>query len=1192
MSDITTRNSAERLHSGDQSRNLSLRRHQLIAENNYGLVTPTRPIVVVLGMHRSGTSLLSNVLHVLGVDMADTTDRVNEKNAGGYWERPEMFRLQDEILAALGRPIGVPSHVLPFPAAWWRRKEVQALKPKLMAYLNDQLSRSTNPWGFKDPRTCRLLPLWWEVFRELNVEPIYIHAIRAPAEAAVSMSQQSSARRISAATGELMWLSYNYDIARHVTLKGQALRVDYSEWFDDANAVARRLCEQLGIGQDLEPDELAECLSTIVQPDYRRQFANVTAGGSIAGLLYKSLTAENARSDDALRALRGQLRLVDMFFKSVAPVVHDLDDAASTRTSLESERNELADREAAAKKELIDKEAAAEHLVAEKTAATELLQREITALEGQLADRDTQLEESRREIEQLRDAVARSRQSLEIESTNATALEARLGRERKRSRDLARTARHWRHTYVAEHGESDARIELVARAAELQRSLASAEHRLAIAEEQRTRFVDELELRDRALAALSRERVSPQPTADNEQRVFTWPSEGEPIEVSGEIDRSDGAGIAGHVNVMNRSDIVPVVEIRIDGLLAAAQTCLAVQGQRGASPQNRWRFFFPWDRLGPEYAGRQAVVLVAGVEHELGRTAVPAELRTYHLSPAARAASELGGTVAEAAEYHRWLLEREGPHDADLARAYRADKQMVWPTIRIIVYGRDDGQLQLTLQSLQGQAYADWQALCVDAPKKTAELDPRVRVIAAGRLEEAIAEQGEDALFAFVEAGDLLGETAILHLAEAARTNPGFALIYSDEDLVEPNSRLRAVPHMKGAWSPDLALSRDYVCRLALVRGDKLGVKSPVDSASIYEIALRAALSGTGPVVHVPFVLYHRAARNASKSQPLAKVVQSVIDSTPAMRGAVATAAEGQTRVRWPMPEPEPRVSLIVPTRDGVDLLRACVDGFLHETRYKDLEVLIADNDSQEEETKVYLAKVSTHPRVRVIPCPGPFNFSKINNLAAQHAKGALIGLMNNDLKVFEPEWLREMVSHAVRPDVGIVGAKLLYEDGTIQHAGVTLGIALASHLYKFSPGGGEGHQGRLNITQDVSAVTAACLLMRREVWDEVGGLDEAFPVAYNDVDLCLRVRTAGYRILWTPDAQLYHLESRTRGRDAAPEKRERLNQDKERLIERWGDALLADPFHSPNFSATHTDSRLSFPPRAMAPWQPAVATQ
>jgi GT2 family glycosyltransferase len=1193
MSDITPTNGAGRSRLEGKNQSLSVR-HDLNLTNRYGWAETARPIVVVLGMHRSGTSLLSNVLHVLGVDMADVTDHVSPKNPGGFWERPDLVAIHDEILEAIGRPIALPNHVLPFPPAWWRSKQVQAVKPKLIDYLGQQLSRSSNPWGFKDPRTCRLLPLWWEVFRELNVEPLYVNALRAPAESSVSMSQKSSARKLSVANSELMWLSYNYDVARYVTLKAPSVVVDYAEWFDDPVAVARRLCDKLGIGNDLTPEEISECVTSIVQPDYRHQFDQSAPTSSLAGMLYKSLATSNALGEGELRTLKGHVRVVEMFFKSAAPIVHDLDDAASTRTALESERTELLEREATAKQELAEKEKAAEQLLAERMAAAETLQKSTAELQSRLAKTQDQCAAVQREIDHLRETLAATRQALDGSKSRTAIIERRLNRERKRSRALLRSAREWRDTYVAEHGERDARLDLVDRAAELRRSLAAAENRLVGFVEERARFVGELELRDRALAALRREQAVSQAAPSCEQRVFTWPSDGEPIEVSGEIDRCDEAGMAGHVRIEGRQDIVPIVEVRVEGSLAAAQTCLAVEGSSQTSSGGRWRFSFPWERFGPEHAGKQAVVMVAGLEQELGREQIPAELRSYHLSPAVKAASELGGTVAEAAEYHRWIFECEDPEDADLARAYRAESQTLWPTIRVIVHGKEERQLRLTLQSLQAQVYTDWEAICLEAPGEVIDIDPRIRVVAPAALDEAIAEQREDALYSFVEAGDLLGETALLHLAEAARVNPDFSLIYSDEDLIDPPSGVRAVPFMKGAWSPDLALSRDYICRLALVRGETLIGKSAVDNAGVYETTLRAAFSGTGPVVHVPFVLYHRAAANASKSQGLAEVVQSVIDSTTTLKGATAISDDhGRTKVRWPVPDPEPRVSMIVPTRDRTDLLRVCVDGFLHETRYTNLEVLIADNDSEEEETKVYLAKVSTHPRVRVIPCPGPFNYSKINNLAAKHATGELVGLMNNDLKVFEPDWLRQMVSHAVRPDVGIVGAKLLYEDGTIQHAGVTLGISLASHLYKFSPGGAEGRQGRLNTTQDVSAVTAACLIMRREVWDEVGGLDEDFPVAYNDVDLCLKVRAAGYRILWTPDAVLYHLESRTRGKDVAPEKRERLNQDKARLTERWGDMLSEDPFHSPNFSASHTDSRLSFPPRATALWQPAnLATQ
>jgi GT2 family glycosyltransferase len=1120
--------------------NISVRGETLPADDGAALSPQPRPVVVVLGMHRSGTSLLSNMLHVLGVDMADTTDHVSPKNPGGFWERPELVAIHDEILDAIGRPIALPSHVLPFAPAWWRSKPVQALKPKLVDYVGEQLAKSSNPWGFKDPRTCRLLPLWWEVFRELNLEPVYINAFRAPSEAAVSMSQKSSARKLSVANSELMWLSYNYDIARYVTLKSRAVVVDYAEWFADPNAVAQRLCRELGIGMDLSPVDIAECAASIVQADYRNQFAESADSTSVAGMFYKSLTAPNLFGEDELHALRGQVRLVQMFFKSIAPVVRDLDTAASDLTTLQRE------------------------------------------LDASLA-----------EITRLHEEHDSIKQSLATESSSRKHAESRLHRQRKRSRALVRKARQWRDTYIAEHGDRNDRLEVVAQTAELQRLLALTERRLAAAEDERIRFVAELELRDRALAELRRARVDQVASRESEERVFTWPSDGAPLKISGGIDRVDGLGVSGHVDVGGRNDVVPVVEVRVDGVFVTAQTSLAAQRVRGRSSRQPWRFSFSWEQFGLELAGKQAVVLVAGTAQELGAVTVPADLRRYHLSPAARAAAELGGTLAEAAEYQRWLIECEGPEDADLARAYRTDAQAQWPRITIIVYGDDVRQLQITLQSLRDQVYADWKALCIDAAGAAAEIDPRVSVVARKDIGAELEDEPADALFTFMEAGDVLGSTALLHLAEAARANPDFALIYSDEDRIDPESGLRAVPHMKGAWSPDLALAQDYVARMALVRRDKLEAKAPLDGPSIYEQLLKAALSGSGPVVHLPFVLYHRAAANVARPQHFIEASRSAIESTPALSGAkLVSDAEGRTKVEWPLPKPEPRVSLIVPTRDRPELLRVCVNGFLNETRYDSLEVVIADNDSQEEETKAYLSKISKHPRVRVIPCPGPFNFSKINNIAAGEAAGELIGLMNNDLKVFDPDWLQQMVRHAVRPDVGIVGAKLLYDDGTIQHAGVTLGIALASHLYKFAAGDAEGRQGRLSLTQDVSAVTAACLLMRRDVWDEVQGLDEGFPVAYNDVDLCLKVRTAGYRIVWTPDAVLYHLESRSRGKDVTPEKRKRLEQDKERLIDRWGELLASDPFHNPNLSANHIDARLSFPIRVAAPWQPAIAAQ
>lgn len=1190
-----------------------------------------RPILVVLGMHRSGTSLLSNALHVLGVDMADTTDHVSVKNPGGFWERPELVAIQDEILEAIGRPIALPSHVLPFPAAWWRSKQVQALKPKLIAYVRQQLASSENPWGFKDPRTCRLLPLWREVFRELNLEPIYVVALRRPAESSVSMSQKSAARRLSEATGELMWLSYNYDIARHVLLKSAAIVIDYDEWFADPAGVGHRLAAGLGLGE-LSAEEISECMASIVQSDYRHQIDNETTGIPIAGMLYKALGSGD------VRALRSQVRLADLFFKSLGPIALDLDAAASERESLVVERDELAEKAAgiaSLEQALHESQSVVARLEEERDAiqlqldstqlqlqqASEAASQSKSDLEQQAregASLSEQLTESRARVAQLEadvaDAMAErlaalgAREALQteflaaVQSREVAEREVKAAREagrqgarrhRERSRALLVKAKEWRDTYKAEHGEAAGRLETARRAAELQAALESTEERVKIEQERRGGFIAALEARDAVIRELAEQHNQASAASKTRESRFAWPCDGvEGIDISGDLDKVDEAGIAGHVMIAGRPDIVPIIDVQVDGAIIFAQSCFA-SGFNDEGSARPWRFFIPWSRFASSHAGRHSVVSISGFDQELGRATIPADLHSYHLPPAARAAETLGGTISEAAEYHRWIVEAETPEDVKLARAYRMAEPTTWPRIHVIVYGSDWTRGGSTLRSLQEQVYGNWEAICINAAADAADVDPRIRLVDSSELDSLASEYSPDALFTFVEAGDLLAPTALLHLAEGAFENPDFALIYSDEDRVDMESGLRAMPYMKGAWSSDLALVQDYVTRLALIRRDKMEKSLPRDASEIYRLAILAGLSGSGQVIHLPFVLYHRSGANVGSVEGLSEAAEGIIESVPELAGTrLIRSDEGRLKIAWPMPEPSPCVSLIVPTRDQVELLRVCVDGFLHETQYQNLEVLIADNDSEEEATKLYLEKVATHPRVRVISCPGPFNFSKINNLAAEQAKGSLIGLMNNDLKVLDPDWLSEMVRHAVRRDVGIVGAKLLYEDRSIQHAGVTLGIALASHLYKSFPDGAEGHRGRLVLTQDVSAVTAACLLIRREVWEEVGGLDEEFPVAYNDVDLCLKVRAAGYRVLWTPEAKVYHLESRSRGKDVTPEKRERLNRDKARLVERWGDLLDSDPFHSPNLSTNHVDARLSIPPRVSAHWRPSLAAE
>lgn len=281
---------------------------------------------------------------------------------------------------------------------------------------------------------------------------------------------------------------------------------------------------------------------------------------------------------------------------------------------------------------------------------------------------------------------------------------------------------------------------------------------------------------------------------------------------------------------------------------------------------------------------------------------------------------------------------------------------------------------------------------------------------------------------------------------------------------------------------------------------------------------------------------------------------------------AAARDANGHVRVTWPLPDPPPLVSVIVPTRDGIDLLEPCIAGLLHGTDYPALEVLIADNDSRDRRTRAYLETIARDARVRVVPCPGEFNFAAINNRVAEVARGDVLGFLNNDIEVMAPDWLTEMVGHALRPDVGAVGAKLLYPSGLVQHAGVIVGLdGLAGHAHRFYPAGHPGYMDRLMCTQVFSAVTAACLVMRRDAFREAGGFDAAtFRVAYNDVDLCLRLGQRGLKTVWTPYAVLRHKETATREHDYTPARQAQYQRESAAFRERWGHVIAHDPQYHP----------------------------
>ena len=601
-------------------------------------------------------------------------------------------------------------------------------------------------------------------------------------------------------------------------------------------------------------------------------------------------------------------------------------------------------------------------------------------------------------------------------------------------------------------------------------------------------------------------------------------------------------------------------------------------------------------------------------------------------APAIAAVTTLLPPAAEArpeTDYDRWVREVDtlNDHDRTLIREHACSLKLK-PLISVIMpsYDASEELLRAAISSVRAQLYPHWELCVADdaSPSDTvvrvmrelAAEEPRIKWlrrdvnghIAAATNSALTLATGE--FLALLDHDDILAEQALYEVAVAINNRPDANLIYSDEDHIDEDGR-RANPYFKPDYNIDLLLGHNLISHLGVYRRslvEKLGGlrENLVDGSQDYDLALRAcAVSEADTIVHIPAILYHwrRTDRPSSFSQ--ARLDECVA----AARVAIADYLQSQhidaevvpapatplwSRVRRSLPAVVPKVSIVVPTKDKADLLARCVGGLLHRTDYDDLEVLIVDNGSSDPDALALLQRLRLDSRVRVISYEGAFNYSAINNHAVGVSTGDVILMLNNDVDVIAPSWLTEMVSLVMRPDVGAVGAKLYYADKRIQHAGVVLGVGnheggpgVAGHFGHFEDSSSIGYFGQYCLTKEVSGVTGACLAIRRETFDAVGGLDEVnLPVSFNDVDLCMKIRSHGLRVIWTPFAELFHLESASRGTDATPSQVERAAAEASHMRRKWGPLLDTDPFYNINFDRLDHTFRLAFPPRRLAPWR------
>lgn len=555
-------------------------------------------------------------------------------------------------------------------------------------------------------------------------------------------------------------------------------------------------------------------------------------------------------------------------------------------------------------------------------------------------------------------------------------------------------------------------------------------------------------------------------------------------------------------------------------------------------------------------------------------------------------------TGNEYADYDTWLRIMRVSRQELFAQ--RKTKFSYAPKFSVVVplYHTPAKFLKDLVRSMMYQSYANWELCLVNASPEDVHLtsllenwamrDKRIRVI---RLEKNLgiaqntnagiaASTGE--FIAFLDHDDFLEPDALFCYADALNKDKTIDVFYSDEDKTDEYAAHYFYPHFKSDFNIDLLHANNYMCHFLAVRKSLVdtvgGLNEKFDGAQDYDFVLRLT-ENTKKIYHCPRILYHWRCSNQSTAANQGNKMYAIHAGKAALNAhykrigwnarAQEGAVDGWYQTKFTLKE-EPLVSILIPNKDHTDDLDVCLNSFFERADYQNYEFIIIENNSVLPETFAYYEKIEKeHDNVKVVYWEAGFNYSAINNFGFKFAKGDYIMLLNNDVELITPDIFQSMLGFCMRPEVGIVGAKLLYNDHTVQHAGVLVGAGgLADHVFKGIHEDDPGYMGRAISSQDVSAVTAACLLVKRSVYEEVGGLEDEFQVAFNDVDFCLKVRKAGYLIVYDADVKLFHYESKSRGMEDTTERFIRFGNEMMLLNSKW-DILstFVDPYYNPNLS-------------------------
>lgn len=558
---------------------------------------------------------------------------------------------------------------------------------------------------------------------------------------------------------------------------------------------------------------------------------------------------------------------------------------------------------------------------------------------------------------------------------------------------------------------------------------------------------------------------------------------------------------------------------------------------------------------------------------------------------------------ADDVDYEQWYENHKA-----LPEELEKQKNEKWkrkPLISIVVpvYNTPQVFLRQMIESVQNQSYSEWELCIGNASPENKEMkkileeyknDARIKEVeipenkGISQNTNRAMEIASGELIGLLDHDDLLAPNALYEIAKAVNEHLDAEVIYTDEDKVTTDLKEHFQPHLKPDFNLDLLRSNNYICHFFVASRDLIkrvgGFRPEFNGAQDYDLILRCTEQAK-QIVHIPKILYHWRVHKASTADNPASKMYAFDAGKRAIeehlvrcrtKGTVQHTKDlGFYRVKYEVCG-EPLVSIIIPNKDQSEALKKCLDSIQEKTSYRNYEIIIVENNSEEPETFAFYKKIAGE-KIKVVTWEGEFNYSAINNFGVRHARGDYLLLLNNDVEIINGDWLTEMLSHCQRKEVGIVGAKLYYPDNTIQHAGIIIGIGgVAGSVFVGLPRAFSGYLHKASIQLDLSAVTAACMLVKRSVFEQVGGLEEKLKVAFNDVDFCLHVREKGYLVVYDPYAELYHYESKTRGAEDTKEKIRRFQTEIEYMRSHWiGLLKKGDPYYNCNLSLTKWDYSL-----------------